>query len=148
MSISEPQVFISHAGQDEFEADLLKFALETLLADVGVGAWIFRQDQNSSERNIAKSLKERVKASCAMIFLVSPTTLERGATQWMELAYADAFDVPTFVLLHRLQYDDLTSSDSGVPPLLLSGQCNAATDWRTVTEDIRTSITKGETDGD
>jgi hypothetical protein len=148
MSMSKPKVFISYAGQDEFEADLLKFALETLLADVGVGVWIFQQDQNSSERNIAKSLKERVKASCAMIFLVSPTTLERGATQWMELAYADAFDVPTFVLLHRLQYDDLTSSDSGVPPLLLSGQCNAATDWRTVTEDIRTYITKGETDGD
>ena len=103
MSMSKLQVFISYAGQDEFEADLLKFALETRLADVGVEAWIFRQDQNSSERNIAESLKERVKASRAMIFLVSPTTLERGATQWMELAYADAFDVPTFVLLHRLQ---------------------------------------------
>ena len=148
MSTSKPQVFISYAGQDEFEADLLKFALETLLADVGVGAWIFRQDQNRHERSIATSLKDRVKSSCAMIFLVSPTTLERGATQWMELAYADAFDVPTFVLLHHLQYGDLTSSDSGVPPLLLSGQCNAATDWRTVTEDIRTCITKGATDGD
>ena len=101
------------------------------------------QDQNRSERSIADSLKEQVKSSCAMIFLVSPTTLERGATQWMELAYADAFEVRTFVLLHHLQYEDLTASDSGVPPLLLSGQCNAATDWRTVTEDIRTGITKG-----
>ena len=148
MSMSKPQVFISYAGQDEFEADLLKLALETLLEDVGAEAWIFRQDRNSSERNIAESLKERVKASRAMIFLVSPTALERGATQWMELAYADAFDVPTFVLLHRLQYDDLRSSDSGVSPLLLSGQCNAATDWRAVMEDIRTHITKGATDGD
>ena len=146
--MSKPQVFISYAAQDEFEADLLKFALDTLLADVGVGAWIFQQDQNRSERNIAESLKERVRSSCAVIFLVSPTTLERGATQWMELAYADAFEVPTFILLHHLQYADLTSSDSGVPPLLLSGQCNAATDWRTVTEkDIRTLITKGTTDG-
>ena len=145
--MAKPQVFISYAAQDEFEADLLKFAIETLLADVGTGAWIFRQDQNRSERNIAESLKERVKSSCAMIFLVSPTTLERGATQWMELAYADAFGVPTFVLLHHLQYEDLRASYSGVPPLLLSGQCNAATDWRTVTEDIRTHITKGTTDG-
>ena len=134
---------ISYSAQDEFEAGLLKFALETLLADVGAEAWIFRQDQNRSERSIAESLKEQVKSSRAMIFLVSPTTLERGATQWMELAYADAFEVRTFVLLHHLQYEDLTASDTGVPPLLLSGQCNAATDWRTVTEDIRTEITKG-----
>ena len=143
----KPLVFISYAARDEFEADLLKFALETLLADVGVGAWTFQQDQNRAERDIAESLKERVKSSCAMIFLVSPTTLERGATQWMELAYADAFGVPTFVLLHHLQYDDLKTSDNGVPPLLLAGQCNAATDWRAVVEDIRAYITKGATDG-
>lgn len=87
----KPHVFISYAGRDEFEAQLLKFALETLLADVGVGARTFQQDQHKAERDIAERLEERVKSSRAMIFLVSPATLERGATQWMELAYADAF---------------------------------------------------------
>ena len=142
-----PQVFISYASQDQFEADLLKFALDTLLADIGASAWIFRQDQSYSERKIAQSLKERVKSSSALIFLVSPTTLKRGATQWMELAYADAFEVPTFVLLHHLQYADLTSSESGAPPLLLAGQCNAAIDWYTVLMDIRSRISEGAADG-
>ena len=146
--MSRPYVFISYAGQDEFEAELLKFALETLLEDIGVGAWIFQQDQNRAERDIAESLKERVKSSRAMIFLVSPATLERGATQWMELAYADAFEVPTFVLLHRLQYEDLRTSSRGVPPLLLAGQCNAAMDWRMVVKAIRVRIREGVTDGD
>ena len=104
MSKFEPQIVISYAAQDEFEADLLKFALETLLADVDAGAW-------------------------------------------MELAYADAFEVGTFVLLHHLQYGDLMTSDSSVPPLLLAGQCNAAKDWRTVVEDIRNLIIKGATAG-
>ena len=140
-------VFISYAGEDEFEAELLKFAVETLMADIGVSAWIFRQDQDRAERDIAESLKERVRLSSAMIFLVSPTTLARGATQWMELAYAHAFDVPTFVLLHHLQYEDLRAPGSGAPPLLLEGQCNAATDWRKVTEAIRTLITEGAQDG-
>lgn len=148
MSMSKPYVFISYAGQDEFEAELLKFALETLLEGVGVGAWIFRQDQNRAERDVAESLKERVKSSCALVFLVSPATVERGATQWMELAYADAFDVPTFVLLHRLSYEELRTSNRGVPPLLLARQCNAAADWRTVVDGIRVYITKGATDGD
>lgn len=136
-----PQVFISYSDDDKFEAELLKFVLDKILADIGVSAWIFQRDQDTSERNIAGSLKERVRSSCAMIFLVSQYTLESGATQWMELAYADAFDVPTFVLLHHLQYEDLTSPDSGVPPLLLAGQCNAATDWCRVMEDIRDCIT-------
>ena len=143
----EPYVFISYAGEDEFEAELLKFAVETLLADVGVRAWIFRQDQNTAERDIAASLMERVRLSCAMIFLVSPATLAGGATQWMELAYAHAFGVPTFVLLHHLRYDGLRAPGSGAPPLLLEGQCNAATDWRTVAGDIRVRITEGASDG-
>ena len=147
MSVCGLQVFISYAGQDQFEADLLKFALDSLLADCGASAWMFQRDQSSSERKIAQSLKERVRSSCAVIFLVSPTTLQRGATQWMELAYADAFEVPTFVLLHHLQFKDLTSSESGAPPLLLAGQCNAATDWLRVMMDVRSRITGGETDG-
>ena len=139
----KPYVFISYAGEDEFEAELLKFAVEILMADIGVSAWIFQQDQDRAERDVAESLKERVKLSSSMIFLVSPTTLARGGTQWMELAYAHAFDVPPFVLLHHLQYEDLRAPGSGVPPLLLEGQCNAATDWRRVAEDIRTLIKEG-----
>ena len=78
----------------------------------------YQRDQSGSERDVASALKERVRNSCATVFLVSPTTLNCGATQWMELAYADAFDVKTFVLLHHLLYSTLTSSEVGVPPLL------------------------------
>jgi hypothetical protein len=55
----------------------------------------------------------------------------------MELAYADAFDVKTFILLHHLTFDELKQRATGVPPLLLSSQCNSAMEWKTVIEDIR-----------
>ncbi len=135
--MTEPQVFVSYSGHDEFEAGLLQFALETILCDEKVIAWTYQRDQARSEREIAQSIKERVRNSCATVFIVSPTTLARGATQWMELAYADAFDVTTFVLLHHLKYSELKSAEGGVSPLLLAGQCNSATEWRTVIEDIR-----------
>jgi hypothetical protein len=141
-----PQVFVSYCGHDEFEAGLLQFAIETLLRDEKVVAWTYQRDQARSEREIAQSIKNRVRDSCATIFIVSPTTLSRGATQWMELAYADAFDVKTFVLLHHLKYSDLKSAESGVPPLLLAGQCNSATEWRTVIEDIRQLVKESRND--
>lgn len=131
------QVFISYSGHDAFEANLLQFVLESLLVDYGVTAWTFQRDQRHSEKEIARSLKERVKQSIATIFLVSPTTLESGATQWMELAYSDAFDVETFVLLHHLDYQELKSRERGVPPLLLSSQCNSALEWRQIVNDIK-----------
>ena len=134
------QVFISYSGRDEFEASLLQYALESMLADEGVDAWTFQRDQARSEKEIARSLKDRVRESSASIFLVSPDTLDSGATQWMELAYADAFNVTTFVLLHRLEFDDLRQRATGVPPLLLSSQCNPASDWKVVVEDIRKLI--------
>ena len=130
------QVFISYSGRDEFEASLLQFALEQLLEKEGVVAWTFQRDQARSEKDIALSLKNRVRESAASIFLVSPDTLESGASQWMELAYADAFDVRTFVLLHRLKFQDLKEA-TGVPPLLLSSQCNSALEWKDVVEAIR-----------
>lgn len=130
------QIFISYSGRDEFEANLLQYALETMLGDE-VLAWTFQRDQVRSEKEIARSLKDRVRESSAVIFLVSSETLESGASQWMELAYADAFDVPTFVLLHHLKFTDLTQKATGVPPLLLSSQCNSAIDWKSVVEDIR-----------
>lgn len=132
------QVFISYSGRDEFEASLLQFALEQLLEEEGVVAWTFQRDQARSEKEIAVSLKNRVRESSASIFLISPDTLESGASQWMELAYADAFDVRTFVLLHHLKFQDLKQRATGVPPLLLSSQCNSAMEWKNVVEDIRT----------
>jgi hypothetical protein len=71
--------------------------------------------------------------------LVSQFTLESGATQWMELAYADAFDVPTFVLMHHITFADLKSK-SGVPPLVLEGQCTPAIDWRSLENDVRSVL--------
>jgi hypothetical protein len=55
----------------------------------------------------------------------------------MELAYADAFHVPTFVLMHHLTFEDLKAK-SGVPPLVIEGQCTAARDWRQLESRLRT----------
>jgi hypothetical protein len=138
------QIFISYSGRDEFEASLLQFALERMLEEEGVTAWTFQRDQARSEKEIALSLKKRVRESAASIFLISPDTLDTGATQWMELAYADAFDIDTFVLLHHLNFSDLKQRATGVPPLLLSSQCNSAMDWKDVIQDIRKSLRKDE----
>jgi len=92
-------------------------------------------DQARDERNIGKSLKEsRTRDRALTIFLVSPTTLDTGAAQWMELAYSDAYNVPTFVILHRLTFNELKSRERGVPPLLLEAsamrQPNGRTSWK------------------
>lgn len=133
----ENQIFVSHSGRNAFEASILQYVLETMLVSEGVTAWSFERDQSRSEQEIARSLKERVRESSAAVFLVSPDTLESGATQWMELAYADAFAVTTFVLLHHLDFRDLRHKETGIPPLLLSSQCNSALEWRSVVADIK-----------
>jgi hypothetical protein len=132
-----PQVFLSHAGEDGFEASLLQYAIEQMLADVSATVWTYERDQRRDERNIGKSLKDRVRESKATLFLVSPNTLNAGGTQWMELAYADAYNVPTFIMLHHLTFDQLKSRERGVPPLLLESQCNAAVEWKSIMESIR-----------
>jgi len=137
------QVFISYAGHDSFEASLLQFSIETILAPQRVTAWTYQRDQSRSEKEVAKALKKSVQDSMATVFIVSPSTIEAGAAQWMELAYSDAFEVETFVLLHHLDYNDLKSKDRGVPPLLLASQCNSAMEWRKVVEDIR-NLVKGD----
>lgn len=134
------QVFISYAGHDAFEAALLQFAIETLLAAENITAWTFQRDQSRSEKEIATALKKSVRDSIATVFIVSPTTIEGGAAQWMELAYSDAFDVKTFVLLHHLDYNNLKNRERGVPPLLLASQCNSAMEWRAIIEDIRNLV--------
>src|SRR5687767_10321244 len=105
------EIFLSYSGKDSFEASLLQFALEQLLADLSVRVWTYERDQAKSERQIGKSLKQRVQKSAAAIFLASPSTFNSGAAQWMELAYADAFDVPIFVLLHKMTFKTLKAME-------------------------------------
>jgi|SRR3990167_3853458 len=141
MASRNRQLFLSYAGEDAFEASLLQYALEHMLADLGARVWTYQRDQSKDQRNIGKSLKDRVRESSATIFLVSPSTLNSGAAQWMELAYSDAFDVPTFVLLHHLTFSEVKGRDKGVPPLLLEGQCNASAEWKSVVVDVRSRLT-------
>jgi len=139
--VTRIDVFLSYAGTDSVEASLLQFALETMLADLHVGIWTYERDQAKSERQIGKSLKLRVQQSAAVIFLASPSTFSSGAAQWMELAYADAFDIPIFVLLHHITFKNLKAMEEGVPPLLLEGQCNPAAEWKSVVAEIRRRLT-------
>jgi len=133
------QIFLSHAGEDAFEAGLLQVQLENSLSDLGARVWSYKRDQAGDERNVGSSIRERVRESAAVIMLVSQYTLEAGATQWMELAYADAFDIPTFVLMHHITFDDLKRS-SGVPPLVLEGQSTQAVNWRSVEAELRRKL--------
>lgn len=137
------EIFLSYAGKDSFEAGLLQFALERLLEDLGVVVWTYERDQDKGERRIAHSLKARVQQASASIFLASPATFASGAAQWMELAYADAFDVPIYVLLHRMSFAELKAKEEGVPPLLLEGQCNPSSQWKDVIAAIRAQLQAG-----
>lgn len=141
---ARPQIFISYSGGDAFEAGLLQYALESLLSEEGVIAWTFQRDQNRTEKEIAKSLKNRISQSIATLLLISPATLDDGATQWMELAYSDAFNVPTFVLLHHIDHQALRQRERGVPPLLLASQCTPASSWKAVVEDVRRLVKSKE----
>jgi hypothetical protein len=76
------QVFISYSGRDRFEASLLQYALEHILAADEILSWTFHRDQERSQKNIGRSIRDVVQESAALIFLVSPDTLEAGATQW------------------------------------------------------------------
>ncbi len=138
--MQRPQIFISYAGHDAFEASLLQHAIESLLSGQRVTAWTYQRDQSLSEKNVAGALKKKVKQSIATIFLVSPTTLNGGATQWIELGYADAFEVRTFILLHHLDYNSLKAAERGVPPLLLACHCTPAADWKKVIPRLKTLI--------
>ena len=137
------EVFLSYSGRDSFEASLLQFALEQMLGDLDVVVWTYERDQGRDERKIGQSLKNRVQQASAAIFLASPATFASGAAQWMELAYADAFGVPIFVLLHRLTFAELKAKEEGVPPLLLEGQCNPAVQWKDIATDLRTRLQSG-----
>lgn len=135
--MNAPQIFLSYAGEDAFEASLLQRCIERLLGDLNVRVWTYNRDQAGDERSIGRSLRERVRESSAVIMLVSQFTLTLGINQWMELAYADAFNIPTFVLLHHINFDDLKHSERGIPPLILEGQCTPAIDWLSLEGDLR-----------
>jgi hypothetical protein len=75
---------------------------------------------------------------------LSPSTLDTSKVQWMELAYADAFDKPVFILLHRIGYAALAARTQDVPPLVLASQCNDATlDWRGVIDAVGDRLKSG-----
>ena|SRR5689334_8471005 len=137
MAASEHQIFLSYSGDDACEASLLQFALESLLADRGVRVWTYQRDQGGDTRSVNASLKEQIRVSRATVFLASPSTIKGGAVQWMELAYADAFKIPTFVLLHRITFAKLRTKERGVPPFLVEGQCTPSTNWRHIIDDLR-----------
>jgi hypothetical protein len=132
-----PLIFLSHAGANSFEASLIQFVFENLLNDFNVMLWSYVRDQDGDEKAIGQSLKKKIGESWTVIFLVSPDTLTSGSTQWMELAYADAFEIPTFVLLHHMTFEDLRKSEHNIPPLLLTRQCTPAVNWRKLEQEIR-----------
>lgn len=136
------QIFISYSSHNEFEATLLQFAIEKLLEDKKVSVWTFQKDQKCSEKEVANSIKQKVKESIATVFLVSPYTLKSGATQWMELAYSHAFNVETYILLHNLSYKDLQTKGRSIPPLVTSSQCNLATKWELIINKMGTLCEK------
>ncbi len=138
MAAGACQLFLSYSREDSFEASLLQYALERLLTDCDVRVWTYERDQPHDQRHIAGGLKQAVRDSRAMVLLASPATVAGGAAQWMELAYADAYDVPTFILLHRLTHEQLRQER--VPPLLIASQCNAAADWKSVVDTIRVRL--------
>jgi hypothetical protein len=137
------RIFLSYSGKDAFEAALLQEWLETRFASSEVVVWTYERDQRRDESDVSRGLKETVRESAAVIFLLSPFTIEAGAAQWVELAYADAFDVPTFILLHHVSYDELLRVERGVPPLVRQSQCTPAAEWRSIETDLRKHLKKG-----
>jgi hypothetical protein len=130
------QIFLSYSGEDECEAGLLQFALETLLASNAIYVWTYKRDQLACTRSIGLSIKEQVKKSTALIFIASPNTVKGGATQWMELGYADAFNIQTYVLLHRITYAKLKMKERGAAPFLTEGQCSPLSSWRQIADEL------------
>lgn len=75
-----------------------------------------------------------------MVLLLSPATLAAPGDQWTELAYADAFDVDRFILLHRVTRADVLQQERGIPALILSANCVLARDWRGILPELRTRL--------
>jgi hypothetical protein len=97
----------------------------------------FERDQARDERSVYTSLRYRVRESAAVVILLSQSTLDMGIVQWTELAYAEAFEVPIFILLHHVNFEQLKSARRGVPPMVLFSQCTPASSWRLLDNDLR-----------
>ena len=83
------QIFLSHTGEDAFEADLLQLTLERWLADLNVKVWSYLRDQSTAERRVSGEILSQVRRSDAMLYLVSPATLDGSctpATDWRKVA--------------------------------------------------------------
>jgi hypothetical protein len=142
MTANRPQIFLSYSSDDSCEASLLVYAIETLLAKSRVHVWTYQRDQDGATRSVAKSLKDQVAESIAMIFLASPSTVKFGAAQWMELAYADGANVPTYVLLHRIEYAKLKMKERGVPPFITEGHCTPSVNWRKIVDGLHKHLAR------
>ena len=129
-----PMLVLSHAEEDLFEATLLQVVLEQSLADVGASVWAYGRDQAPQQKNVAASLPKIIGEAAALVFLLSP---DSSPTQWMELAYADAFEIPTFILVHRTTFAKLAAAKRGMPPFVVTGQSIRAVEWKRIVEPLR-----------
>jgi hypothetical protein len=136
------QIFLSHASEDAFEADLLQLTLEHWLSDLDIQVWSYVRDQPSAERQVSGRILEQVRRCRAMVYLISPATLEGGANQTIELGYAEAFDKRIEVMLHRLTFEDLKAAGNKVPISVLTGFCTPATQWRKVAQALREHLSQ------
>jgi len=138
--VAQLRIFLSYSSQDQFEAALLQEWLETRFGSDGVSVWTYERDQARDQSNVSRRLKETVQESFAVVFLLSPFTIEGGAAQWVELGYADAFSIPTFILLHHVTYGEVMRAERNVPPLVRQSQCTPAIEWKSMEKDLRNRL--------
>src|SRR5689334_15152502 len=110
-----PQVFLSHAAEDSFEAGLLQRVLEI---EMPVKVWAYGRDQERGNGTVAANMRKAIDDARAAIFLVSPSTLDSGLTQCYELGCFDTTGIPCFVLLHHMTYHEMLASGRTPPPLI------------------------------
>ncbi len=138
MAEKSNNIFLSYSVEDAFEASLLQCALEALMADLSVKVWTYERDQNKDERDVRRSVIDCIRKSMAMIFLLSPSTLDGGAYQWIELGSADTLEMPAFILLHHLKHDDLAQRRKYAS--LLTRELIEARDWMLIEPELRKII--------
>ena len=132
---SRLEIFLSPIQEKIGSRQAAQFAIE-ILKDLEVCVWTYERDQEKSQTaNRKESQGARAWITAAVIFLASPSTLAPVA-QWMELAYADAFDVPIFVLLHQMTFKTLKAMEEGVA-FAPRGAVSLAAEWQTVVAAIR-----------
>lgn len=138
IGIPMPQLFLSYARPDEFEAQLFQRVLEAELP--GTKVWAFQRDQQLSTRDLSRFIQRAIQDSLGVIFLISQFTLKDGGNQWYELGIADAFEKRTFFLLHHVTLHDVKQVERGIPPLLFNADCILATEWIRLIPDLQTIL--------